>query len=195
MKRLTEIPESSIASAQNDNLPWYALQVQAKREQIVHRALEQKGYELFFPTYVVSRRWSDRMKQIRLPLFPGYIFCRLDPNDRLPVLTTQGVVQLVGHGKRPVPVAEEEIASLKTILKSALPCMPWSSFVPGNQVVIESGPLMGVQGVLLECRNSDRLVVSVELLNRAVAVEIQATWVRHPLARESSFSTTSILTT
>jgi transcription antitermination factor NusG len=194
MKRLTEVPESSVAPARNDRLPWYALQVQPKREQIVHRALEQKGYESFCPVYLLSRRWSDRMKQIKRPLFPGYIFCRFDPNYRLPVLTTHGVVQIVGHGKRPVPIAEEEIASLKTILKSALSCMPWPSLAPGNQVVMESGPLRGVQGVLLECRHSDRLVVSVELLNRAVAVNIQTEWAGHPMRSEASLSPASILT-
>jgi transcription antitermination factor NusG len=161
-------------------LPWYAIHVRSNFEQMVHRALEQKGYEVFSPTYRVKRRWSDRMKDIDVPLFPGYIFCRLDQQHRLPIVTTPGVVQLVGNGKKPVAITEDEITAVKTVLKSNLPYMPWQSLVPGNRVVVDRGPLMGVQGVLLESRTGDRLVVSIDILNRAVAVEIDATWVQRP---------------
>jgi transcription antitermination factor NusG len=133
----------------------------------------------------VKRRWSDRTKQMNVPLFPGYVFCRLDEQNRLPVLTTPGVIRIIGNGKRPVPITESEIESVKSVLKSNLDCMPWPTLAPGSRITVDRGPLMGVQGVLVKCRNENRLVVSVELLNRAVAVEIDDTWIR-PSASEVS---------
>jgi transcription antitermination factor NusG len=158
-------------------LPWYAIHVRSNFEQTVYRALEYKGYDLFLPTYRVRRRWSDRMKDTDLPLFPGYLFCRLDLKNRLPVLTTPGVLQLVG-GKNPAPVNEHEMAFVQTVLQSSLPYLPWDALAPGNRVVVDHGPLMGIQGTLLELRDRNRLVVSIKILNRALAVEIDAAWVR-----------------
>lgn len=175
---------------QDITFPWYAVRVRSNCEQVVHRMLEQRGYELFSPMYRVSRRWSDRMKAIDVPLFPGYVFCRLDTRNQLPVLTTPGVVQLVGSGKKPVALTEIEIASIKTVLKSNLPYMPWEALVPGERVMVDRGPLMGVQGKLLECRTGNRLVVSIEILNRAVAVEIDATWVQRPHVHKMADLTT-----
>jgi transcription antitermination factor NusG len=159
-------------------LPWYAVHVRSNCERLVHRALEDKGYELFLPMYSEQRRWSDRVKQVDVPLFPGYVFCRFDSQDRLPVLQAPGVVQIVGNGKLPVPIAEEEIEAVKIVLKSNLPYLPWPSLAPGHRVVVDRGPLMGVQGVLLQTRYPRRLVVSITMLHRAVAVELDANWVR-----------------
>ena len=159
-------------------LPWFAIRVRSNCEQSVFDALVQKGYDLFLPTYTVSRRWSDRVKQLSVPLFPGYVFCSLDQNDRFPVLTTPGVIQLVGSGKRPVEVTEDEITAVKAVLNSNLPYSPHAPLVAGDRVVVETGPLMGVQGFLVESRDTNRLVVSIEILHRAVAVEIEASWVR-----------------
>jgi transcription antitermination factor NusG len=176
---VTESCESWHASARTEAvLPWFAIRVRSNYEHIVFNALAQKGYDLFLPTYTVTRRWSDRVKQLSVPLFPGYVFCSLDQNDRLPVLTTPGVIQLVGNGKRPVEVTEDEITAVKAVLNSNLSYSPHAPLVAGNRVVVETGPLMGVQGVLVESRDTNRLVVSIEILNRAVAVEIEASWVR-----------------
>jgi transcription antitermination factor NusG len=159
-------------------LSWYALHVRSNFERIVHRTLQSKGYELFLPLYRSQRRWSDRIKQIDVPLFPGYVFCRLDPRDRLQVLMAPGVLQIVGQGRIPTALAEEEVVAVQTALQSNLPCLPWPSLAPGQHVLVESGPLMGVQGILLETRYPSRLVISIQMLQRAVAVEIDANWVR-----------------
>jgi transcription antitermination factor NusG len=169
--------ESSVSAA-DELLPWYAVHVRSNFERIVSRNLEDKGFELFLPTYRAERRWSDRMKQVDVPLFPGYVFCRLNPQARVPVLTIPGVVQIVGQGKVPVVISETEINAIKTILKSDLPYLPWSSLTTGQRVIVERGPMVGVEGVLIESRKSHRLVVSVIMLQRSVAVEVDASWVR-----------------
>jgi transcription antitermination factor NusG len=159
-------------------LMWYAIQTRSNSERLVYRVLEDKGYELFLPMYSEQRRWSDRVKQINIPLFPGYVFCRLDSHNRLPILQSSGVVQIVGNGNLPIPIAEEEIEAVKNVLKSNLPYIPWPSLVPGHRVVVDRGPLMGMQGVLLRVKHGYRLVVSINMLQRAVAVELDASWVR-----------------
>jgi transcription antitermination factor NusG len=179
MNTFNNVPKLLVNSESAESaLPWYAVHVRSNYERLVHGVLEGKGYELFLPMYSERRRWSDRVKQVDVPLFPGYVFCRLDSQDRLPVLQAPGVVQIVGNGKLPVPIAEEEIEAVKIVLKSNLPYLPWPSLAPGHRVVVDRGPLMGVQGVLLQIRQSHRLVVSVSMLQRAVAVELDASWVR-----------------
>jgi transcription antitermination factor NusG len=169
------------AGADSPDLPWHALHVRSNFERIVFSQLQEKGYTLFLPTYRVRRQWSDRVKQIDVPLFPGYVFCRLDAQYRIPIITTPGVVQIVGCGRQPVAISEDEIAAVRAVTNSTLPYMPWSEFTIGRPVVVESGPLMGVQGVLVSVKPPHRLVISVRILQRSVAVEIDSEWVR-PLA-------------
>ncbi len=110
----------------SDNLCWFAIQTRPRWEKNASILLEGKGYELFLPLYNCRRRWSDRIKEIELPLFPGYLFCRLSPQERiLPLLTTPGVVGLVGIGRRPIPIPDHEIAAVQAIVKSGLPAQPW----------------------------------------------------------------------
>src|SRR5664279_6353582 len=91
-----------------DLLPWYALRIQSKLAIVASTTLRGKGYEEFLPLYRSRRKWSDRTKDLDLPLFPGYLFCRFDGNHRLPVLTTPGVIGIVGAGKTPIPVDHDE---------------------------------------------------------------------------------------
>src|SRR6267143_5376043 len=93
--------------------PWFALQVKSRYESVVTAHLDGKGYEWFLPLYKCRRRWSDRLKEIECPLFPGYVFCRLNSLDRLPILIIPGVVLIVGTGKIPVPIDETEIAAIQ----------------------------------------------------------------------------------
>src|SRR5215471_16772080 len=98
---------------------WYALQVYQRLEKITALLLNQKGFDLFLPTYTVKRRWSDRVKVVEQPLFPGYLFCRLDARQRwLPVLTTPGVMSIVGTGKEPIAIPESEIEAVRRIVRS-----------------------------------------------------------------------------
>jgi transcription antitermination factor NusG len=158
-------------------LAWYAVRVKSKFEQTVSAILQQKGVEQFLPTYRSRRIWSDRIRTMDLPLFPGYVFCRIPLDARDRVLTTSGVMDLVGAGRRPIPISDQEIAAIQTIIQSHLAAEPWPFLRIGQQVRIRRGPLAGLEGILVKVKNSYRLVVSVTLLERSVAAEIDAAYV------------------
>ena len=124
------------------------------------------------PLYTARRRWTDRVKELQLPLFDGYVFCKLNLLYRMPALTIPGVIQFVGIGKTPVPIGEEEILALQSVIKSGLPSMPWPYLKVGQKVRVEHGPLRDLEGILLQAKGSHRLVLSVSLLQRSVAVEV-----------------------
>ena len=157
--------------------PWFALQVRSRYENIVTAHLSGMGYESFLPLYMCRRRWSDRFKEIECPLFPGYVFCRLNPLNRLPILMIPGVSLIVGMGKTPIPIDEAEIAAIQSAVKSGLPSQPWAFVQIGQRVRIEHGPLCGLEGVLLDLRGHHRLVLSVTLLQRSIAVQVEDAWV------------------
>lgn len=157
---------------------WFALSTKRNRERIVAEMLRGKGYEEFVPTYRSRRKWSDRYKDVDLPLFPGYVFCRFDPSRRLPILTTPGVILVVGNGRVPVPVEEAEIDALRVVVGSRAQVEPWPYLLVGQRVAIEGGVLAGLEGILLEVRKTCRIVVSVNLLQRSVAVEVDRSMVR-----------------
>lgn len=158
-------------------LPWFALQVRARHEQGVAGHLEGKGYELFLPLYKCRKRWSDRVKEVEAPLFPGYLFCRLNPQDRLPILKSPGMIQIVGSNRIPTAVDEHEIQAIRAMVASGIPNQPWPFLAAGDRVRIESGPLRGLEGILVEFKGNHRLVLSVTLLQRSVAVEIDSAFV------------------
>jgi transcription antitermination factor NusG len=161
----------------NQPWPWYAIQAKSSREKTASLLLENAGYECLVPISKYMRRWSDRMKEVEVPLFPGYFFCRMDPHNRLPVLMTPGVIQIVGVGKTPIPVEEEEIAAIQRVGKSGLSTMPWPYVEVGNVVRIEEGPLRGLTGIVLKIKSGVKLVLSVSLLQRSMAVEIERGWI------------------
>jgi len=164
--------------------PWYAIRVQAKFEKVASTVLREKGFEEFLPLYRAKRQWSDRVKQLELPLFPGYLFCRIDIGERLlPIVTTPGVLSIVGAGRRPIAVPDHEVEAIQAVVRSGLPAMPWPSLTAGSPVLVERGPLAGVEGIVLEVNKKYRLIVSVLLLQRAVAVEIERECVR-PLSHD-----------
>lgn len=158
-------------------LAWFALQVQSRLAKIASATLRGKGYEEFLPLYRRCRRSSGRSREIDVPLFPGYCFCRFDPSDRLlPILTTPGVMKIVSLGKTAVPVTEEEIESIKMVTRSGLPADPWPFPAVGEKVVIRRGPLCGLEGTVTDVAGAQRLVVSVTLLQRSIAVDIDRGW-------------------
>src|ERR1700730_9765585 len=167
----------------NMSFPWFALQVRSRSENIVTAHLTGKGYEWFLPSHKARRLWSDRIKEIEQPLFPGYVFCRLNPLNRFPILAIPGVFLIVGAGKTPVPIHEAEIVAIQATVKSGLPSQPWPFLQIGQRVKIEHGPLCGLDGILLEVRGHHRLVLSVTLLNRSIAVRLEDAWVR-PVAEQ-----------
>ena len=173
-----------MSESRNMNYPWFALQVRSRYENIAAAHLTGKGYECFLPLYKSRRRWSDRFKEVECPLFPGYVFCRLNPLDRLPIRITPGVILIVGQGKTPEPIDETEIAAIQSAVKSGLPSQPYPFLQIGQRVRIDNGPLWGLEGVLLDFKGHNRLVLSVTLLRRSVAVQIEDAWVtpilQHP---------------
>jgi transcription termination/antitermination protein NusG len=151
---------------------WFALQVKGRRERWTASLLEGKGYETLVPLYRSQRRWSERSKEVSAPLFPGYLFCRFDALKRLPILVTPGVLAVVGRGRVPVAVEDSEITAIKILVSSGLPVEPWPYLEIGQKVRIEDTVLYGVEGILVRFKGSQRIVVSVSLLRRSVALEI-----------------------
>lgn len=164
---------------------WYALHIKPRFEKLVTTQLDQKGYPTLLPTYTSQRKWSDRVKTLSLPLFPGYIFCRFNINARLPIVATPGVMRVLGIGRIPTPVNESEITAIQHIMDSCAQAEPHPYLTAGEMVEIESGPLQGLTGIIVRVKNSDRLVVSVSLLMRSVAVEVDQVAVR-PVRETSS---------
>lgn len=169
-------------STRNQLWPWFAILTRTGREKNATLLLENSGFECYLPRSRSNRRWSDRTKEIDVPLFPGYLFCRMNPNDRLPVLITPGVVQIVGRGKTPIPVEEHEITAIQRVASSGLSTMPWPYLQVGQLARIEEGPLQGMSGIVVRIKSGLKLVLSVQLLQRSIAVEIDRNWIRaaHP---------------
>lgn len=151
---------------------WFAIVVKSKHEKLTARLLREKGYEEFLPIYRARRKWSGRTKEVDLPLFPGYIFCRVDWDIKSRVLTTPGVVRIVGFNNTPTAVPDEEIEAIRVTLASDRHVMPWPAPQAGDYVRIEGGPLKGVHGIVERVNQHRYLVVSVTLLQRSVAVSI-----------------------
>jgi len=155
---------------------WYALRVKSRCEKVVATVANHKGYEEFLPVYKCRRRWSDRLKSVEFPLFPGYVFCRLDSRRRLPLLTIPGVLHFVGIGKTPVPLEDAEIDAIQAAVRSGFSTEPWPFLEVGQCVRLDEGPLAGVEGIFVRTSKQDRLIVSVTLLKRSVAITIERHW-------------------
>jgi transcription antitermination factor NusG len=153
-------------------LNWFALRVRPKHEKTVATSLSKLGFDEYVPLQRVRRVWSDRVKVLDTPLFPGYIFCRFTYSERLRVLNSPGVESVVGFGKTDVPVEDAEIAAVRTLVASGRPLAHLPFLRIGQSVLIESGPLAGIRGVVLRDESAWRVVVSVEALDRSIAVEV-----------------------
>ncbi len=168
---------SAREESRSERCAWFAIKVRANREAVVAAALRGRGIEEFLPTYLCHRRWSDRVKDVRLPLFPGYVFGRFVPGKRLPILTIPGVVHIVGVQKRPIPIEDTEIEALQVVVRNGVPAKPWPFMRTGDRLTVTAGPLRGLEGLLISEKNCCRLVVSLTLLQRSVAVEVNRDWV------------------
>lgn len=173
-----ETPRQTVVEAAGSTHPWWAIWVRSRCEKVAAESLRAKGYEVFLPLYRSRRQWSDRVKVVEQPLFPGYIFSRLDIRERMPVIQTPGVVSFVGASGEPEPVAESEISMIQQIVESGLPVGPWPYLKEGQQVEISHGPLKGLRGILTRIKNEFRVVVSISMLQRSVAVEVDRETVR-----------------
>jgi len=140
--------------------------------------LNERGYEAFFPSYSSRRRWSDRIKTIQMPLFPGYLFCRTDLRSRLPIMTVPGFMDFVGFGNGPAPVEDSEVDSIRMVAERGQNYQPWPFSKAGQRVEVTNGPLRGMHGVMVEAKNARHVLVSVSLLQRSVLVDIDVADVR-----------------
>ena len=157
--------------------PWYVLLVKPRHEKSVAEVLDGKGYEVFLPLFLARRRWLSTSRDVSLPLFPHYVFCRMDPERRLPILEIPSVRTIVSFGRSPIPVDESEMQSVRAMVGSGLPITPHHFLHAGARVRVTAGPLSGIEGILETVRGQDRLVVSVALLQRSVSVEVHRQYV------------------
>jgi transcription antitermination factor NusG len=167
-----------VADPETDNLRWFALQVRTRWESSTAVLLSGKGYQTLLPTYQTKKRWNGKVKQMNAPLFPGYVFCQFDALKRLPILVTPGVISVVGRGRVPFPVNDLEIAAIQTIVTSGFQAEPWPYLEVGQKIRIEGDSLSGLEGILIQFKGNNRIVVSVSLLRRSVALEIDRDCVR-----------------
>ena len=165
------IERESCTSAGDDS-PWFAVCVRPRWEKLVAEALPAKGYETLLPLYRKRSQWSDRVKELELPLFPGYVFCRTGSGSEPPLVTTPGVLGMLRFGGSLAQISPMEIAGMKAIVGSGLPAGPWPYLAKGQRVRIETGSMRGFEGILLQIKNEFRLVLTVEALGRSVSVEI-----------------------
>ena len=157
-----------------DTHRWYAIWTRSRHEQVVRTQLDEKQVAAFLPTMTRWSRWKDRKKQIDVPLFPGYVFARFDPGERLAVLKCSGVVSIVSFNGEPAPVPDHEIESIRTLVASTLPYDPCPTIKTGTLVEVSHGPLKGVVGRLTRKGSQARLVLSVDLIGLAVSVQVDA---------------------
>lgn len=175
-----------------EEVRWFVLQVVPKHERKVANILAYKGCTNFVPTYKKKQRWSDRLKSVELPLFPGYVFCRLYHSLAREVLSTPGVNRIVGFGGKPFPVPDDEISALQKIVTSGVQSRPERYLNVGSKVQITAGPLAGVVGILSRYKSQERLVISVDLITQSISVEIEAS-ITAPLLSSYKSSSSAFL--
>lgn len=155
-----------------DPSPWFAVRTRSNQERNIATAFEFKNLEHYLPTYQTVSRWTDRKVVIQRPFFPGYVFCRFRLENRLPVLTTPGVVAVVGFGSEPAAIPDSQIETVRQVLGSGLATEPCPFLKEGQRIRVVRGPLQGVEGILLQKKADWKLVVSIDLLQRSLAVEV-----------------------
>jgi len=153
---------------------WYAGYTAARHEKRVAEHLSQRGVEHFLPLYNTIHRWNNGRHRVSLPLFPGYIFVRIALQERLRVLEIPGFVRLIGFNSLPVPLPEADINHMREALTRGVLAEPYPYLTVGTRVEIRNGPLQGMAGILLRRQNRCHVVLSVDLIMRSMAVEVEA---------------------
>jgi len=156
-------------------MSWYAVQTRSRHEKMVVRQLESQGFSTFLPVTTQMRQWSDRRKLVELPLFPGYTFLRMvyQPEQRLRVLTTEGVVAFVGVHGQGMPIPDRQIEHIQNLIAAKVPLESHPFLKVGQRVRIRSGSLNGTEGILVGQESDRMLVISVELIQRSVSIRLQ----------------------
>jgi transcription termination/antitermination protein NusG len=153
---------------------WFAVYTRSHHEKTSADQMVRRSIEHFLPTYEAVRRWKDRQKRSSLPLFPGYVFVRISPDQRRSVLVVPGVVRFVGFGDQPAPMGDDEIERLRRILTQGAPAEPHPYLAVGRSVRIFRGVLAGLEGVLVRKKGRLRLLVTIELIRQSATMEVDA---------------------
>jgi transcription antitermination factor NusG len=167
---LIDLPDNCLASQP----PWYAIYTRHQHEKAVAQILTSKGFEVFLPLYGAAHRWTDRTKVVSLPLFPCYVFLKGGLDRRLDIVTTPGIYALVSTAGQPAAIPPMELEAVRRAIECTTRVEPHPFLKCGERVRVKCGPLAGVQGILVRKKNLYRLVLSVEILGKAAAVEIDA---------------------
>jgi transcription antitermination factor NusG len=165
--------ENQLRTCASQTLPvWYALYTRHQHEKVIANILSNMGFEVFLPLYSAGRHWREANKQLLLPLFPSYVFIRGFLDRQLDALKTPGVYQVVGSGGRPAAIPETEIEAVRRTVTTSLRIEPHPFLNCGDRVRVKSGSLTGLEGILVRKKGLFRLVLSVEMLGKSVAVEV-----------------------
>jgi transcription antitermination factor NusG len=180
MERVTEGPEV-----------WYALYTKHQHEKSAAARLAGRGFDVFLPLYKAVHRWKDRNQTVQLPLFPCYVFLRTALVERADILRTPGVVTIVGNGSRASTITEREIEAIRKVTNSRTDFGPHAYLKAGDRVRVTSGPLAGLEGILQKVKSRYRIVLSIELLQKAIAAEVDLSAVEplHLPSVESTLAT------
>jgi len=164
--------ECETISAEANHQSWFALYVRTRRERTVEASLKEKGYETYLPLMSERRYYNSKKRCVEVPCFPGYLFCRLDPINRLSLMMTPDIYSVVRRGNELEPIPDSELNALKVVLTSGISLERYAHLSAGDEVYIRRGPLAGIQGVLLRTGTSQRVAVSITLLQRSVSAEV-----------------------
>jgi transcription antitermination factor NusG len=164
------------SSNQNNRVPreWWAIYTRHQHEKTIAESLSSNGFEAFLPLYTSIRQWRDRTKELSLPLFPCYVFLRSDLEKRVRVLSTPGVHSIVMLAGQPAVIPDNEIEAIRRAVGSPLKVEPHPFLRRGDWVRIKSGPLANIEGILIRRKSSYRLILSAEVLQKSLAVEVDA---------------------
>ena len=169
------LPTSFPVEAESHDAHWYAAYTSANHEKRVGQQLERGCVEHFLPLYESVRRWKDRRVRLQMPLFPGYVFVRIALREKLRVLEIPGVAWLVGFDGNPAPIPAEDMEAVRACVNGGRVVQPHRYIRRGQRVRVMSGPLAGFSGIVVKQKKRARLVVSFDVLERSVAVELDGT--------------------
>lgn len=172
MSTAKEIYLSAMAPKASGSENWYALYTCPRHEKRVAEQIKRRSFHCFLPLYRSARRWKDRRKELDLALFPGYVFVRLALENRLQVLQVPGVVRLVSFNGQPAALPAEEIETLQARLSGAPRLEPHPYLRMGRRVRVRSGPMQGLEGIMVRRKDQCRVIFSIDLIMRSVAVEV-----------------------
>jgi transcription antitermination factor NusG len=158
--------------ALGDSHRWYAVYTYPRHEKAVREQLESRCIEAFLPTFTSENRWKDRRVRIQTPLFPGYVFARIDLSERGKVFAVPSVIRMLSFNGTPAPIDDSEIQAVRLCLERGAAVKPYPFLEVGDRVRVRSGVLEGLEGLISRCKNERRLIVPISLTNQSVAVEV-----------------------